>query len=242
MSVEPKKNSGWREFWGGEHSIYVNARHRAVHYEQVGADLVALVALRHSPRVLDWGCGDALAAPALATVCSELLLYDAVPAVQQRLKERFGGAPGPQVLDTAAWDALPPASLDVIIMNSVAQYLSRAELEGVLEQFRRRLRPDGEIILADIIPPHIGMAADIAALLAPAAKHGYFGAACVGLVRTFFSEYRQLRRTAGFSCYEEPDFIALLEGHGLTAERLPRNVGFNQKRMAFRARPRSPDR
>jgi hypothetical protein len=106
-----------------------------------------------------------------------------------------------------------------------------------LDELRRLLRPDGELILADIIPPDIGMVTDIKALLGPAWKHGYFVAACLGLVKTFFSEYRKIRATAGFSCYREPEFLALLSEHGFKGERLPHNIGFNQQRMTFRAKP-----
>jgi hypothetical protein len=67
--------------------------------------------------------------------------------------------------------------------------------------------------------------------------HGFFLAACRGLVATFFSEYRKLRAEAGFSTYEEDDFAKLVAAHGFKVERLRRNLGFNQQRMAFRARP-----
>ena len=229
----------WAEFWSGQHSIYVNARHAQVHYERLSRDLTVLLASRTRPCVLDWGCGDALNALSAAAACGELLLYDAVAAVQQRLQRRFGGTQGIRVLDDGGWAGLPDRSVDVVVLNSVAQYLSRTELERRLDEFHRIVRSDGEVIVADIIPPTAGMLPDVLSLLGTGLRHGFFLAACGGLARTFFSEYRKLRARAGFSTYSEKEFLELLSARGFTAERLAANVGFNQQRMTFRARPRA---
>ena len=227
----------WADFWAGDHPIYVNARHAAVHYDRIAADLAGLLKDRSRPTVVDWGCGDAFGAPALARACGELLLYDAVGAVQRRIATRFANVRGIRVLDDAAWRSLPDRSVDVIVMNSVAQYLSLAELEAVLDDFRKRLRDDGAVYLADLIPPDAGMVPDVVSLLATGARHGFFVAACVGLARTWFSRYRQIRNQAGFSTYGQRDVEALAGRHGFKAERLAANVGFNQQRMTFRLRP-----
>lgn len=240
-SGDASSSRAWADFWSGTHSIYVNARHMRVHYERIAHDLAQLIAARRAqygaPLVLDWGCGDALNAPALVGFCRELLLYDAVGAVQGRIAARFAGAPGITVLNDADWQALAPASLDMIIVVSVAQYLSRTDLENLMDRFHAVLKPDGELIFADVIPPHVSMVADIASLLGTGLSNGFFLAACIGLAKTFFSEYRRIRATAGFSCYEADDFSNLLTRHGFDVERLAQNVGFNQQRMTFRARP-----
>lgn len=242
MSNEAKSDvtsseQAWAKFWGGSHSIYVNARHVEVHYARLAHDLKTLIERRNRPLVLDWGCGDALSATAIVGACGELWLYDAVGPVRQRIAHRFASTPSIRVLDDAEWQSLAPASLDMITVVSVAQYLGREELERLLDRFRHVVRPDGEIIFADIIPPHVSMIADIASLLGTGWRHGFFLAACIGLARTFFSEYRRIRATAGFSCYEEADFRALCTRHGFAVERLPHNIGFNQQRMTFRLRP-----
>jgi hypothetical protein len=223
----------WADFWSGDHPIYVNARHAAVHYDRIAADLAGLLKDRHRPTVLDWGCGDAYGAEALASSCGELFLYDAVGAVQKRTAARFAGKGGIRVLDDQAWHSLAAGSVDVVVMNSVAQYLSQVELGRVLDDFRQRVRKDGAVYLADIIPPDAGMVPDIVSLLATGARHGFFLAACLGLARTWFSKYRQIRNQAGFSTYNERDIAELAGEHGFRAERLRANVGFNQQRMTF---------
>lgn len=231
---------GWQAFWSGQHRIYVNDRHLQAHYQRIAADLIALLADRPGAVLLDWGCGDALASPRLAKAGLRVHLYDAVPAVQARVAARFRSAHGITVLDDAAWAAQPPASLDVILVNSVLQYLPADALDGLLPRFRALLKPQGMLLLADVIPPDAGMLDDIRALLAAAWRHGYLIAALGGLAATFFSDYRRLRRELGLTTWTERDLLARLRAHGFAAERAARNIGFSPHRMLFRGRPTPP--
>jgi SAM-dependent methyltransferase len=228
--------AGWLDFWSGAHSIYVNDRHLQAHYARIAEDVRSLIGERR-PTLLDFGCGDALAAPAVASATSRLLLYDAAPAVSARIAARFAGHPGIEVLDRQAWAALAPASLDMILVNSVLQYLDRGSFEALLPTFRSLLRPEGELVLADVIPRDATALDDVRALLRSAARHGYLLAALRGLAATFFSDYRRLRRELGLTCYDETEMLALLRRHGFAAQRAQRNVGFSGHRMTFRARP-----
>ena len=78
----------WREFWNGTHSIYVNERHRALHYDRIAKDIASLVTSPDAS-VLDYGCGEAESADIVARRCGMLYLYDSAPNVQARL--RVGG-------------------------------------------------------------------------------------------------------------------------------------------------------
>jgi len=224
----------WTEFFAGDHAIYVNARHLQVHYERQARDLLRLLAGRVRPRLLDFGCGDALAAPDLAAAGAKVWLYDAAPGVRERLSRRYVGTPGIVVLGEGDWEALRGGDFDVVLVNSVLQYLERAGTEALVVRLAGLLAPGGELVLADVVPPGFGLVADLRALLVPAARHGYLGPALLGLGRTFFSAYRGLRHTAGFSTWSEPEVRELARRHGLQAERLPFNVGFNTRRMTFR--------
>ncbi len=51
-------SGNWLEFWNGEHSIYVNERHKMLHDRLVARDVAALVP-SGKPVVLDFGCGEA---------------------------------------------------------------------------------------------------------------------------------------------------------------------------------------
>src|SRR4051812_29169177 len=100
----------WIAFLGFEHSIYVNARHRDVHYRRIAQDIRA-----HLPAgaaVLDYGCGEALHADLVATSARTLILCEAAPMVRAALARRFGGNSKIEVRAPEEIAALPSGSLD----------------------------------------------------------------------------------------------------------------------------------
>jgi SAM-dependent methyltransferase len=227
--------SDWRSFWDSEHSIYVNARHKDVHYREI-ADQIAAFVPGPQARVLDFGCGDSLHADRVAAVAAEVLLCESAATVRASMAARFAGNPRIKVCSPEELETHPDKSLDLIVANSVVQYLTSAELERLLALWRRLLAPNGALIVADIIPPDVGAVSDVAALLRYATRHGFLLAALGGLARTAVSPYRKLRSQLGIAQYTEAEFMQRLAAAGYTAERLPRNMEHNPARMTFRAR------
>jgi SAM-dependent methyltransferase len=226
----------WRDFWNGTHSIYVSERHRALHYQSIAEDMARFVD-KPDAMVLDHGCGEALSADLVARRCAKLFLFDAAPRVREKLAARFGADPGIAVLDDAGLAALPDHSLDLVVANSLAQYLSRDELAGLMTFWRGKLKPSGRLVLGDIIPPDADALADAAALLGFARRGGFFLKALRGLAATFFSDYRKLRQELGLTRYAEAELIDLLRQQGFSAARSRPNIGHNQQRMLFVATP-----
>ncbi|KMO37701.1 methyltransferase [Methylobacterium variabile] len=224
--------SSWREFWDRDNPIYVNDRHKARHYAGLAEEIAALVP-HPGAAVLDHGCGEALSADRIAAACGRLHLCEASPRQRAALAARYADRPGIAVLAPDEVAALPEASLDLVVANSLAQYLTPLELDACLATWRRTLRPGGRLILADVIPPQLGAAADAAALLAFARRDGFLLAALLGLARTVVSDYRSLRQHLGLTRYGEAKILAKLTDAGFAAERMPRNLGHNQGRMAF---------
>lgn len=229
--------SGWLAFWDKPHSIYVSSRHKDVHYRLVAGDIAALVP-SSTARVLDYGCGEALHADRIASACAELLLCDGAPSVRAGLAERFAANPKIRVLSTDDVVTLPDRALDLIVLHSVAQYLTPAETDLLLVLFRRLLNPEGALIVSDVLPPHLSAAMDAAALLRFAVPNGFLGAALVGLARTLVSNYRRTRARFGLTRYSETAMIEKLTAAGFSARRMDKTIGHNQARMAFTARPR----
>lgn len=225
----------WVAFWDSSHSIYVNARHKDAHYRDIATQIAAFVPSPQA-RVLDYGCGEAIHSDLVAAAAGEVLLCDAAPRVRAALATRFADDRKIRVVAPADLDALPDGTLDLIVANSVTQYLTRAELDRLLAQWRRLLGPTGALIIADVIPPQIGPLSDVLALLRYALAHGFFLAALTGLARTALSGYHRLRSKLGIARYAEDEFLALLAGAGYRAERLARNMEHNPARMTFRAR------
>lgn len=225
----------WREFWDGAHSIYVNDRHRDVHYREIAEQIAAFVPGPHA-RVLDHGCGEAIHADLVAGQAREVLLCDGAPSVRRAIATRFTGNPKIKVLAPEEVERLAQNSLDLIVANSLVQYLKVDELEPLLALWRRLLAPDGTLIVADVIPPQVGAVSDAVALLRYAGAHGFLFAALAGMARTALSPYRKLRAELGIARYAEAEFMAKLRAAGFSAERLARNMEHNPARMTFRAR------
>jgi SAM-dependent methyltransferase len=226
----------WVSFYDFKHSvIYVNARHRDVHYRTIAQDIRGYVPSRDAI-VLDYGCGEATSAHLVAEAAGHLTLVEAAPNVRAALTARYEGNAKINVLTPDQVLALPDASFDLIVLHSVAQYLSPQELERLLMQFRRLLKPSGMFVLGDIVPPQFAAPAAALALLRFGAKNGFFLAALGGLMRIFISDYLKLKAKVGLSHYTEAGMLAKLSASGFRAERAERNIGHNQRRMTFVAR------
>jgi ubiquinone/menaquinone biosynthesis C-methylase UbiE len=225
----------WRDFWNRDNPIYVNERHKVLHYDRIARGICDLIEQRDW-LVLDHGSGEALSAATIAQQCGLLYLHDAAPNVQMRQHLRFDANPKIVVLSSASLDAIADHSLDMVVANSLAQYLTHAEFEALLDFWRRKLKIGGKLVLADILPRQTDMVADVTALLRFASQGGFFFAACVGLVATFFSDYRKLRSTLGITSYDEHEIHVLLASHGFAGVRAGHNLGHNQTRMMFVAR------
>jgi SAM-dependent methyltransferase len=228
--------ANWIAFWNSDHPIYVNARHRDVHYRAIARDICRYVPSSDAA-VLDYGCGEALHADRIAAVAGRLILCDAAPNVRTALLARFAGIPNIEIRSPEEVAALPEHTLDLVVMHSVAQYLRPEETDVLFALFRRLLKPGGIFVLGDVVTPHVSPVADVIALLRLAAANGFLGAALLGLLRTVFSDYPRLRSTLGLSRYDEGGMTRKLAAAGFTAQRAPANIGHNQARMMFIARP-----
>jgi SAM-dependent methyltransferase len=226
----------WRDYWNQDTPIYVSERHKALHYQRIAADIAELVPSPDA-HVLDHGCGEALSAGRVASRCAKLYLCDAAPLVRERLMARFGHNPKVDVLAPEGVEDIPESSLDLVVANSLLQYLSVEELRGLLGLWRGKLKPSGRLVLADVIPPNLSPIADAKALLRFGWQGSFATRALLGLGRTALSDYRKLRNTLGLTAYAERGIIELLRDEGFAAERRAKNIGHNQARTTFVATP-----
>lgn len=226
----------WISFFDSDNPIYVNARHRAVHARLVGLSISQHIT-RPGMRVLDYGCGEAFYAGRVAEQCETLTLCEAAPHLRQSLKDRFRDNERIAVLSPQEAAALPDGSADLIVMHSVAQYLTREEARELFVLFRRLVAKDGAFVLGDVVKPEVSAFTDAAALLGLAAANGFFFAALFGLVRTLLSSYWKLRQEAGLTRYSEGEIVTALKAAGFSAARAEHNLGHNQARMTFVAKP-----
>ena len=226
----------WIEFYDSNHSIYVSAKHRDLHFSTLADDVAAYVPSPDAV-MIDYSCGEALSAARVAQACKMLILAEPAPGVRARLQQRFGGNPRIAVRSLDELNQIPAHSIDFIVMNSVAQYLTPDEFNATLRRFHGLLKPAGRFVLGDIVQPDVGPVTDAMALLRFSLRHGFFIAAVVGLMRTIFSDYRQVRGRLGLTRYSEAEIIARLRAAGFSAVRARQNIGHNPARMTFIAPP-----
>jgi SAM-dependent methyltransferase len=223
----------WREWWNAPHSIYVNAQHLRVHYAHVADVIIGSLPERRPLAVLDYGCGEALDAVRVADAAGSLILYDSAERVRRAVAGRCRGRSDIQVVDEVGLLAIAPSSLDVVVVYSVIQYMTREEFTAALARWWAWLRPGGMLLLVDVVPPGAGMLDDVAALVATAWRHGFLRAAMRGLASTLFSSYSRMRRQRGLTAYAEPELRGLLEAAGFAAQRRPFNLHGHRARMTM---------
>ena len=222
----------WIAFWNSDTPIYVNERHKLLHYRGLAQDFV-----HHVPDedaiILDYGCGEALEHALLARSCRKLLLSDAAPNVRDKLTGQFSGNGKINILSPEDVAMLSPLSLDLIIVHSVAQYIAKPDFGMLLLSLVSKLKPSGRLVVGDILPEGLSALEDIKALLRFGWQGGFLMAAFLGLVRTALSDYRKLRESLGLTHYHEAEMLDIMEKAGLTARRLEHNPGHNPARMGF---------
>jgi ubiquinone/menaquinone biosynthesis C-methylase UbiE len=225
----------WIDYYDSTHTIYASRRHRDLHFQLVARDIIGYISSPDAV-VLDYACGEALYAGRVADVCGKLYLAEPAPGVRGRLIARF--APNTKIRVRSLEDLrkMEEKSVDLAVMNSVAQYMTPAELDSAFAVIRRLLKPGGRLVVGDILRPEVGMFRDVLALLRFAATHGFLRDALIGLISTALSDYRQLRSRVGLQRYGESEMIARLAAAGFTASRAHFNIGHNPWRMTFVAR------
>jgi ubiquinone/menaquinone biosynthesis C-methylase UbiE len=231
----PNTMDDWIDYYDSTHTIYASRLHRNLHFQVIAGDIIGYISSPDAV-VLDYACGEALSAAQVADACGKLILAEPAPGVRGRLIARF--APNPKIRVRSLDDLrnMKEKSVDLAVMNSVAQYMTPDELDSALAAIRRLLKPGGRLILGDILRPEVGMGRDVLALLRFALTHGFLKDALIGLVSTALSDYRQLRSRVGLQRYGETEMIAKLAAAGFTASRAHLNIGHNPWRMTFVAR------
>jgi ubiquinone/menaquinone biosynthesis C-methylase UbiE len=225
----------WIDYYDSTHTIYVSRLHRDLHFQVIARDIIGYIASPDSV-VLDYACGEALSAGKVADACAQLYLAEPAPGVRGRLIARFAPNTRIRVRSLEDLTRMAEGSVDLVIMNSVAQYMTPGELDAAFAVIRRLLKPNGRFVLGDILRPEVGMIRDVLALLKFGYAHGFLRDALYGLASTALSDYRQLRTRIGLQRYRENEMMEKLARAGFSPSRAHQNIGHNPWRMTFVAR------
>lgn len=226
----PASNASWFDFWNTEQSIYVSEKSKQAYYQKLGHDMVNLLAKSNVKHFLDYGCGYALATPALLAAGIRVYLYDPVPLMQEYARKYFSSDKNVVILSNIR---LPQGTLDAIMLYSVMQYIPPADISALFAQFKTILRPGGKLYLGDLVPPNDSMIKDLQNVLGFALKNGFFLRTCWSLVKTFFSPYRSIRKKHGFGASVD-EIRSHLATAGFAVEYRP-NIGVNTNRVLIEA-------
>src|ERR1700742_2897014 len=154
----------WIDYYDSTHTIYASKRHRDLHFALIARDIIGYISSPDAV-VLDYSCGEALSAAKVADACGQLILAEPAPGVRGRLIARF--APNTKIRVRSLDDVrkMHEKSVDLAIMNSVAQYMTPAELDAAFATIHRLLKPTGRLVVGDILRPEGGMARDVIAFM-----------------------------------------------------------------------------
>ncbi len=132
---------------------------------------------------------------------------------------------------------LPQHAADLVVMNSVAQYITPDELNLAFAHIRDLLKPTGRFVLGDVLRRRSNAVSDAVALLRFGRSHGFFKDALKGLLAHGDVGLPQAALEAWACALREAEMIEKLKASGFSAARAKDNLGHNRKRMTFVAIP-----
>jgi SAM-dependent methyltransferase len=171
--------------------------------------------------VLDFGCGYGFVAEGLAPLVGEVYLWDAAESMRRHAARRLVGIANVHLLEKV--EPPPGVCFDLILVNSVVQYMTEEELAGWLGRWRLLLAPSGRVVLSDLLPPDHRSLADILSLLRFSLRRGYFFRA----LRNVLGErkrYQQTVRAHPLLHVGRDRLTQLAAAARLTVTFLPRNL------------------
>ncbi|HEV2149853.1 MAG TPA: condensation domain-containing protein, partial [Longimicrobiaceae bacterium] len=140
---------GWHSSYSGEPIPPAEMR------EWVDAT-VARIATLNPKRVLEVGCGSGLLLFRLAPGCERYVGTDFSAEALRGVRAALAGQPGEERVELRQrladdFGGFAPGSFDLVVVNSVAQYLPSVDyLETVLERAVRAVAPGGHVFVGDV--------------------------------------------------------------------------------------------
>jgi cyclopropane fatty-acyl-phospholipid synthase-like methyltransferase len=202
------------------------------------ARLRRLVPVDRDTRTLDFGCGFGFAAEQLAPHVASIALWDGAANVRRRARARIAWLPNVELADLANPDAAAAPAYDLITVHSVVQYMSEAELRAWLTRWKRMLRPNGRLVLSDLIQPGASALRELLDYLGFSARAGFLGDALLGGMREF-ANYFGARSSRPLLQVDAERLAAWAAQAGLEVAWLPENLSHRRFRRTaiLRAAP-----
>ncbi len=225
MTAEAAQN--WSEYWEDVDHRHLFAVEARDHVDR----LRAAIPIRPTDRILDFGCGFGHAVELLAPTVAVVAYWDAATAMRRATAERTAAHANVTLADLARPSALGThARFDLVLANSVVQYLGRDELRRWMTRWRTLLAAGGRIVLSDIPPPRTSSLRELLGLIRFARRHHIL----IRAVRDGMHEAHRYTRFRGENCLTRwlpGDVVELAASVGLEAVVLPENLTHRGRRF-----------
>lgn len=230
-SQQPQnEDGGWDAYWN---ELDERARVFREQSSEYVDNLNLAVDLSKATRVLDFGCGFGFVAREVAPRVGELLLWDASDNMRRRAAHNLRDYTNVRFLEI---DPENPHSMeipvDLVLVNSVIQYMRPDQFARWLVWWREMLQPGGSIIISDIIPPRYSSLRDYLDILRFSARRGFLWSAIVDGIRDI-PEYWRMRHSRPLTRYSLSELQHYAQIAELEASPLPRNLTHFRRRMTI---------
>lgn len=216
----------WRAYWERlqERAIF------PVEAADYVARLAASVGIEPGARVLDVGCGFGFVAALLAARVREVVAWDASAHMRRAATRRLARhrnahvVPGPE-------PHLEGRRFDLVLVNSVAQYMTGAELDAWLARAPGLLAPRGRLVLSDLLTGPVSPLHELAELLALSARGGVLRRILwQGLCE--LRHYARTRHARPLTRIDLDDLARRAAARGLALTVLDRNLAYRAGRAS----------
>jgi protein-L-isoaspartate O-methyltransferase len=194
--------------------------------------LTRIVALRPEMDVLDFGCGLGFVTALIAPLVQSVYVWDNVERMRRCAVERARKSGRVRILDWPGSTRAPATTFDLVLVNSVVQYMSERELASWMAAWRGLLKIGGIVVLSDVIPPDSTFAKEVRDTI----WFAFRSRVLFRDPRKLFKEYQrysQTRRLAPMLRLTSERVQELGHEAGLEARRLPTNLTFRTNRLSF---------
>jgi SAM-dependent methyltransferase len=219
----------WKEYWErlkDERKIFFS---EAVEYV---SRLSRAICLSEHWRVLDFGCGFGYTAVLLATRVREVYLWDQAENMRNRARANVSMLKNAICIEASNAEEFPRCiSFDLILVNSVIQYMSQPEFVSWLQVWKRILSPEGRIVISDILSENVRPVSDIFSLIRFSAARGFLSRALWKGLREL-KWYFKMRRARPLRRYSEGELKLIAAEEGLDLCVFPQNLTFRNGRLS----------
>lgn len=190
------------------------------------------IPLSRNLTVLDFGCGTGVAASLVAPHVGRIMLWDAAAAAMETARANIANVPNAELIDLLAGGHDFQRTFDLIVANSVVQYMSASELETWIRRWHDLLVPGGAIVLSDIPGGDSHFGGELIEFLWFSLRRGILPQALSHGFRDI-ARYRAARTARPLLRADRSQFERVAAAAGLKAEWLPENLTFRRSRLTM---------